>query len=455
MTMLQFKDKILDDLAETANVAQFVSFGPDVSLPQRFSRVHGYPANHRYASPGEAIEAVLERSAGASVNVRSFDPASPKGRSFIYGLRRREEVMNAVRGLAGDRLYTIVNETIDVHDGGVSGVVLGDVVEFAPDDTPRCVEEPGTAALERHAGLRLLETVYGFRPALDYDKRQRVEFSLHPLRVGVRHEHTIVWEIEQMDPVSIAPGPAWPNRWSRVLGDKAFGLLIADLFGFPVPMTTVVGRRIAPFRFGRPTGSGETWIRTCPTEQVPGRFTTKHGWVDPFTLLAAEDADGKAIVSVIAQSGVDSQYAGAALPGPDGRAIIEGVAGFGDQFMVGASPPVTLPREVIRDVEVFMEHASAKLGSVRMEWAHDGREVWVLQLHLAGEGAQDGAIVQGEAERWRPYDPRDGLEALRALIELATRSGEGIIVTGQVGITSHVGDLLRKAGIPARFGKDS
>ena len=28
--------------------------------------------------------------------------------------------------------FTIVNETIDVHDGGVSGVRLGTIVEFAP-----------------------------------------------------------------------------------------------------------------------------------------------------------------------------------------------------------------------------------------------------------------------------------------------------------------------------------
>jgi hypothetical protein len=453
MTVLQFKDQVLDDLAEAANVAQFVSFGPDVTLPQRFSRVHGYPANHRFPSPEKAIEALLERSVGASVNVRSFHPTSPKGRSFIYGLRRREEVMDTLRGLAGDRLYTIVNETIDVHDGGVSGVVLGDVVEFAPDDTPRCVEAPGTAALERRAGLRLLETVYGFRPALNFDDQQRVEFSLHPLRVGVRHEHTIIWEIEQVNAVAIAPTPTWPNRWSRVLGDKAFGLLVADLFGFPVPMTTVIGRRIAPFRFGKPTGSGETWIRTCPTEQMPGRFTTMRGWIDPFRLLTAEDPDGKTIASVLTQSGVNSQYAGASLPGPDGRSIIEGVAGFGDQFMVGASPPVTLPPEVVRDVEALVKQASSRLGSIRMEWAHDGREVWVLQLHQAGESGLDSTIVPGETARWRPYDPQDGLEALRTLIELVASRGEGIVVTGEVGVTSHVGDLLRKAGVPARFGK--
>jgi hypothetical protein len=449
---LQVKDQILDDLANTANIAQFVSFGPEVGLPQRFSRVHGYPANHRFASADEAVDALLKRSLAASVNVRSFDPANPKGRKFVYGLRQREEVLNALHELASDGLHTIVNETIDIHDGGVSGVALAAVVEFAPDDTPRCVELPGTVALERDAAMRVIETVYGFRPALDYGNDLRVEFSLHPLRVGVRQEHTIVWEIERVQEDAIVPTLYWPNQWSRLLGDKAFGLLVADLLGLPVPMTTVVTRRIAPFRFGRATDSGETWIRTCPVEQVPGHFTTKRGWVDPFALLTAEDPDGKAIASVLAQSGINSEYAGATLPGADGKPLVEGVVGFGDRFMLGASPPVNLPPEIVRDVEKLVDQATARLGPVRMEWAHDGRQAWVLQLHLAGEAMQRGVIVPGEAASWRPYDPQDGLEALRVVIELAARRGEGVVVTGAVGVTSHVGDLLRKAGVPARFG---
>ena len=49
--------------------------------------------------------------------------------------------------LAGEGYLTIVNETIDIHDGGISGVALAGIVEFAPDDTPRAVEQPGVAAL--------------------------------------------------------------------------------------------------------------------------------------------------------------------------------------------------------------------------------------------------------------------------------------------------------------------
>jgi hypothetical protein len=59
-------------------------------------------------------------------------------------------------------------------------------------------------------------------------------------------------ELEPADPVAQRRRLTWPNRFSRLLGDKAFGLLVADLHGLPVPATTVVGRRVAPFRFGRP-----------------------------------------------------------------------------------------------------------------------------------------------------------------------------------------------------------
>jgi hypothetical protein len=33
---------------------------------------------------------------------------------------------------------------VDIEDGGVSGVAYGDMLEFAPGDTPRYVEKPGT-----------------------------------------------------------------------------------------------------------------------------------------------------------------------------------------------------------------------------------------------------------------------------------------------------------------------
>ena len=448
--MLPLKDEMLRRLAEHANVAQFISFGPDQELPQRHSCLRGHRPGHRFATPEEGVGALLARSTGGSVNVRSFRAGTPKGGPFTYGLTRRDDVLAVLRARAGAGLHTIANETVDVGDGGVSGVALGGMVEFAPGDTPRSVERPGTVALGHGAALALLRTVYGFTPDLEGRPGERVEFSIHPLVAGVRQTHTILWELEPADPVALGRRLTWPNRFSRLLGDKAFGLLVADLLGLPVPATTVVGRRVAPFHLGRPTGGGERWLRTCPAEPVPGRFPTQRGWRDPFALLAAEDPSGADLAAVLAQEGVRARWSGAALPGHDGGLVVEGVAGFGDEFMLARAAPARLPAPVLDDVRRVGARAAADLGPVRFEWAHDGDQAWVLQLHLADAAAPTTTIYPGVPSRWHRFDPSRGLEGLRELIA-SVGVGEGIEIAGDVGVTSHAGDLLRRAAIPSRL----
>ena len=225
---------------------------------------------------------------------------------------------------------------------------------------------------------------------------------------------------------------------------------MADLHGLPVPTTTVVGRRVAPFRFGHPTGGGERWLRTCPAEPVPGRFLTQRGWRDPFALLAAEDPSGADVAAVLAQEGVRARWSGAALPGLGGGVVVEGVAGFGDDFMLARAAPVALPDQVVDDVRRLGARAAAALGPVRFEWAHDGDQAWVLQLHLAQATASGTTIHPGTPSRWRRFDPSQGLEELRRLIAAVGRD-EGIEITGDIGVTSHAGDLLRRAAIPSRL----
>jgi hypothetical protein len=444
------KDAILDALARRANVAQFVSFGPD--LCQRFAWIRGREPNLPFPSLEAAVEALLAASPEGRVNVRSYVPESPKGHPLLYALTRAGEVVDGLRRLAAEGLFTIVNETIDVQDGGVSGVAFGEVVEFAPGGTPRIVEEPDAACLPRELGLRLLRTVYGFNPSLPGPRGARVEFSLHPLRRGVRQERAVIWEIEEPGPAPAAePEIGWPNRFSRHLGDKAFGLLVADAVGLPVPRTRVIPRACAPFSCGRDTGLAETWIRTCPREQVPGFFTTRRGWIDPFRLLQQEDPEGTAISSILAQQGVDARFSGALLSRPDGEPLIEGVSGQGDRFMTGHRAPEALPPEVERAVRDLHLNAASLLGPVRGEWVFDGKTAWVLQLHRGGSASSGRVVYPGEAERYHVFPVKEGIEALRALIGRVQGTGEGIVLAGRVGVTSHLGDLLRRARIPSRI----
>lgn len=443
------KDKSLDELAETGNVAQFVSFEPTDSGPkQAYARVAGIEPNKGFESPAAAIQALLARSSETSVNVRSYTPENPRSREFVYGLKSVGEALSHLERLTSEGLHTIVNETIDVEDGGVSGVAQDGVIEFAPDDTPRCVEKSGVASLPLTLGMELLKTVYGFKPDLG-DLGGRVEFSIHPRPRGWRRTHTLLWEREPDAGFDAKGGLAWPNRFSRHIGDKVFGLLMAHLSGARVPKTLCISRRVAPFHFGQNTGTAETWIRTAPCQQEPGKFTTHRGWLDPFKLMADEDPDGTRIASILSQQGVAAQYAGASIIDRSGNLIVEGVSGLGDQFMLGSQAAEQLPAFVLRNLEKLHEELADTFGPVRTEWVHDGKRVWVVQMHKGATVSEADVLVPGEASRWTSFEVSNGLEALRRLLG-DLDDDAGLHLVGQVGMTSHFADLVRKSGVPTR-----
>jgi hypothetical protein len=446
------KDASLDLMAEQGfNVAQFVSFAPAAGQPaQEYSRVAGEARNHQFADPKAAIEAVLARSADRTVNVRSFEPFNSQSREFVYGIATVEKALETVHRLTSEGLNTIVNETVDINDGGVSGVLMGDVLEFAPDATPRCVEQPGTASLPRGWGRELLTSVYRFPVELAVPLGSRLEFSLHPKPRGWKQTNILVWEFEEHPHIEAQPELTWPNHFSRMIGDKVFGLLVAHHIGLPVPFTTVINRRVAPFSFGMPTGLGETWIRTAPVEQVPGKFTTSRGWSDPFELLHREDANHEAIASVLSQDGVRPAYSGALIVGLYGQVIVEGKRGEGETLMQGKALPESIPDQIAADVRGLFARAHEALGPVRLEWVHDGHRAWVVQLHRGATETTRTQIVGGEASRWIEFEPSRGLEALRAIMA-EFPADAGLLLKGKVGLTSHIADVIRKARVPARM----
>ena len=118
--------------------------------------------------------------------------------------------------------------------------------------------------------------------------------------------------------------------------------------------------------------------------------------------------------------------------------------------MLARAAPVPLPERVLSDVRRVGSRAAAVLGPVCFEWAHDGAGAWVVQLHLATVAASGATIYPGTPSRWRRFDPSLGLERLRELIATVP-PGEGVELTGDVGVTSHAGDLLRRAAIPSRL----
>lgn len=449
--MQHFKDEILNRLALRGNVAQFVSFRPGTSGPvQSFARIANRDPNQNYLSYREALEDLLECSPEGQINIRSYMPGDPRSREFIYGLDDLDVAVCHLERLTAEGLSTIANETVDINDGGVSGVVQGTVIEFSPDDTPRCVEKPGVASMPFNAGIELLTKVYGFRPDLQCAEGERTEFSIHPRPRGWRTSHTLIWEHEKNVPVPATPNIRWPNRFSRMIGDKAFGLLVADLMGAPVPRTVVIPRRIAPFSFGQSTGSAERWIRTSPFEPQPGLYTTHKGWLDPFQLLAKEDPEGMILASVLCQDAVNARFSGAAIVDQAGTLVVEGLKGEGDAFMLGTARPENLPADVLEDVRTLHSRISRLFGTVRLEWVHDGARAWLVQCHIGATETLGDVLVPGKPEAWADFDINRGLEALRDFLD-ALPEGDGVVLRGEVGATSHFADLVRRKGAPARI----
>lgn len=458
---LLFKDEVLDSLAHTANVAQFASFAPE--LEPRYSRIRGFEPNHTFDSPRAAVEAILERSPESRVNVRSYHPQKPEGNPFRYGLDNVEDVLASLRELGpGKGLFTIVNETIDESDGGVSGVSYRNVLEFAPDTTPRCVDDPeiDTLALSFELGMVLLRSVYGFEPDLRGREGARVEFSIHPRPRGWQDEHTIVWQFEQRPNSDLDVQPRWPNDFSRMLGDKAFGLLLARAAGLDVPRSLVVSKRLFPFDFGRPTGTGRVWTRTCPAEKEPGFYPTVRGWVDPHAVLADPwilapeercSADDRAPVnSVVVQEAVDAVFSGRAKRVAEGL-VIAGVSGEGDDFMVGGAREAELPSGVRDAVRAVHARASDAVGEVELEWVYDGSIVWVVQMNAARPIARFASPEAEVSYERFVYESKDQIEEFRRLAKRLAGSGRGVLVVGEASPLSHLGEIADKYGVPARF----
>src|SRR2546422_819865 len=96
-SLQHFKDARLDQLATLGNVAQFVSFGPE--LQQRFSRISGFEPNHRFSGVRQAVITLLAHSPQQRVNIRSFKPDDSQGHEFIYGIDSADTAEQEIRRL--------------------------------------------------------------------------------------------------------------------------------------------------------------------------------------------------------------------------------------------------------------------------------------------------------------------------------------------------------------------
>jgi hypothetical protein len=134
--------------------------------------------------------------------------------------------------------------------------------------------------------------------------------------------------------------------------------------------------------------------------------------------------------------------------------IIEGVSGKGDSFMVGEEEIGNLPKKVIGSIKKLNNKVRKHLdllGEVSIEWVYDGNDIWIVQLNQIKLSGNKDIIVDGNPKEYIEFNVNLGLEKLRSLIKEIQNNDVGIELIGNIGVTSHFGDLLRIANIPSKL----
>lgn len=380
------KDEALNRLATIGNVAQFLAFRSGAEPRESFSRIRGREPNASNVDRRSALGELITHSSKASINVRGYIEGSQRSYEFIYGLTSIDEAESAVARLLSEGLHVIVNETIDVCDGGVAGVVHGALIEFAPYDTPRCVEKPGVASLPLKVGLAILNKVYGVSPDVSSRPNDRVEFSFHPQPCGWLRNHTLLWEHESTTAIAKVPYVNWPNRFSKLIGNDVFGLLIADELRIPVPYSLVTASSMAPFEFGRETGTSETLVRVYSNDTDPGMRSTFESCTDAFRRMVRQESEVGTVASFIRQNVVNARWSGTASMSDEQTIFIKSN---------GPGAAGSLPSPVVSDVSAIQEVLSRQLGSVFIEWVHDGTLAWVTRLRRSDNESGPSDYISG------------------------------------------------------------
>lgn len=462
------KDDVLQKKVKNGlNVAKFISFAPGENLSIRHCCINSYELSEeqKKLTPEQLVKLLFEE-AEKLVSVRTFKIGQESGNPVFFDQNNLDIVLDIVNKHTKMGYYVIVNEGLHFINSEVSGVMFGSLIEFAPAQSPRCVEKKGaTCVLPVKLGLNILKRIYQILTLDKFNPHQRVEFSIYPYKCGVYSQNTIIWEVSEFDendpniPVEI-PKIIWPNPFSRVLGDKVFGLLVCNFMNYLVPKTIVLNKYFIPFTFGTSIKDNgiEYWCRSCPGERLPGQLPSVNKNFNVFDLMRqAEKLVEKEsyIPSLIVQEGVKSIYSGSVITTRDGEIVIEGVKGRGDEFMLGNKVSEFLPSDVIKLVEAtsqsIIDHSFIS-NEIEFEWVYDGKHLWIVQLSVGKNMVSRSIVVEGAVNEYLKFDPSKSASALTDLAEVIRKAKEinaGISIIGNVGRTSHIVHLLIKEQIPS------
>ncbi len=346
----------------------------------------------------------------------------------------------------------IINELIDIYDGGFSGVIFNGLIEFSHNNTPRCVDKGTFCSMPLRTGLDLMTKILDRDSRMTFERNNRIEFSFHPREEGILLHNFVIWDLSKFKssfPNYESIKTFWPNPISELVGDKVFGLFLANSYKYDVPFSKVTLRDGREFSFGKKTSTLEQWTRSCPANYEPGKLPTKKGqldfnsWFDEYSNLS----------SVIIQDSVESEFSGCFLIESNSY-VVEGVKGFGDRLMNGTEAPQPLPEILRNRIEKLAKKLLGNFGPARVEWAADKEKIWILQVNLnqikfkANEYNQ--FVIYNQIKKISNYiefKTNRGLSEFRKFLNDLDSKKNGVILVGNIGVTSHFGDLLRRKRI--------
>jgi hypothetical protein len=459
------RDARMELIASKHNIAPFISL--DDRLRVRYARMRPPQRTVSGAQAPNALSELFAKSQSGQVNLRFFAPGQSTGAILESGFRTVDEALRVISQKKIIGGYVIASESIDLHDGGVAGVLSGDIIEFLQGVTPRFVDQCSEfdfPQMMRNVGVPFLRSIYG--PDIEFDAflpSNRVEFSTHPVNTGTHCKKLVIWDYYNTSVPTIQNIiPFWPNRLSEWLGDKLYGELLAWCMGFKVPRTKAylhprlwssergpIVQWVPPdgISFGEVTGNEDIWVRTAPRIPQPGLFPTFNYWRDPIELMLSIDPDGKEIGSCLVQQNVRALYSGSGYCNED-NVLVEGVAGSGEGYMLGEKSPEPLPELVANRVVGLGKRVFRSFGPSRFEWAFDGDDDWLLQLNPHIETRSYAIGYEQPGISYLEYDPCRGISQLEMLIKIAQKQGQGILLARPVGLTSHVCEILNHHKVP-------
>lgn len=367
------KDTKLYKLGDTHNTAQFVSFSPQIE--KRYTRILG---EERLVQdiPENYISTLIEQSEEKAVNISTFTSDFSEA-PIVQNLKSSGEVVENINRFAAEGLYTLINEKIDTNDSGILGNARGSILEFGPFNSANSLKN---CSFEIVSGLQLLEKIYGFLPNIGRPFSDKLQWSIHSVKKGLKKENTIIWETV-VDPEwqTVKPEFNYPNNFSLFLGNKLYGLLIADLLGFIVPKTLVFSRNVPPFTFGVETFSKEIFMRVAANQiRFNASALNKFGWLDPFKLLQEDRTSD--ISSVLIQDKIIEKFSGSCRiennkPKASSNVLI----------------PEELKREVIRLTSKFRKEIPNFIG---FDWIFGTNHiVYLTQIYFESSPKNDMIIL--------------------------------------------------------------